>query len=180
MGLSSAPVLENPRIAVHLRIAVQRSRIAYAGAVIQDLIQLFRRDLAKLVAELEAYPDEAGLWVVRGDIKNPTGNLALHIVGNLNQYVGVLLGGTDYVRDRDAEFGSKSVPRVEMIAALQATSSTIETVLGGLDSAKLEQPYPQETLGYPMTTGYFLIHLHGHLNWHLGQINYHRRLIALA
>ncbi len=148
--------------------------------MIQSLIQLFQRDLSKLVAELEAYPNEAGLWVVKGEIKNPAGNLALHVNGNLNQHVGVLLGGTDYVRDREAEFGSKGVPKAEVIAAVQATSSMIETVLEGLDPARLERPYPQEVLGHPMTVGYFLVHLHGHLNWHLGQINYHRRLIALA
>jgi DinB superfamily len=146
----------------------------------QSLIQLFQRDLAKLVEELEAYPTEAALWAVQGEIKNPAGNLALHIVGNLNQYVGMLLGGTAYARDRAAEFDSKGVPKTEMIAAVQALSGTIETVLGDLDPARLEQMYPQETLGYPMTTGYFLIHLHGHLNWHLGQINYHRRLSTLA
>lgn len=146
--------------------------------MIHDLIKLFRRDLAKLVTELEAYPDDAALWVIKADIKNPAGNLVLHINGNLNQYFGAVLAGTSYVRNREAEFGSRGVPRAELIAATQATSSMIETVLADLDPARLEQPYPQEVLGYPMSVGYFLMHLHGHLNWHLGQINYHRRLTA--
>ena len=146
--------------------------------MLNDLIQLFRRDLTKLTAELEAYPSEAALWAVKDGIKNPAGNLALHLNGNLNQYIGVRLGGTSYLRNREAEFRLKGVPRAELIAATQATSSMIETVLGGLDPARLGQPYPEEVLGYPMTTGYFLIHVHGHLNWHLGQINYHRRLTA--
>ncbi len=146
----------------------------------QDLIKLYKRDLAKLVIELEAYPTEDSLWRVAPDIKNPTGNLALHLVGNLNQYVGVDLGGTDYKRDREAEFNLKNVPRADLIAMVKATSGMIETVLGNLDSLKLEQGFPKETLGYPMSTGYFLLHLYGHLNWHLGQINYHRRLIAAS
>jgi hypothetical protein len=107
-----------------------------------DLNKLYQRDLAKLVNELEAYPNEASIWLVAHDIKNSAGNLTLHIVGNLNLFIGVDLGDTDYKRDRDAEFN------------------------------------PKETLGYPMTTSYFLMHLYGHLNWHLGQINYHRRLLT--
>ncbi len=144
----------------------------------QDLNKLYQRDLAKLVVELEAYPSEASLWLVVREIKNPAGNLALHLVGNLNQFIGVDLGGTDYKRDRDAEFNGKDVPRAELIAMVKATSSMIETVLSGLDSLELEQIFPKEVLGDQMTTQYFLLHLYGHLNWHLGQINYHRRLTA--
>lgn len=144
----------------------------------QDLIKLYRRDLEKLIVELEAYPTEASIWLVAPDIKNPAGNLALHLVGNLNQFIGVDLGGTAYQRDRDAEFNLKNVARAELIAMVKATSSMIETVLSGLEASNLEQVFPKEVLGYPMTTGYFLLHLYGHLNWHLGQINYHRRLVA--
>ncbi len=148
--------------------------------MIQHLIKLYQRDLAKLVVELEAYPNEASLWLVAPDIKNPAGNLALHLVGNLNQFIGVDLGGTDYKRDRDAEFNLKDVPRAELIAMVKATSTMIETVLSGLETIKLEQVFPKEVLGYPMSTNYFLLHLYGHLNWHLGQINYHRRLTATS
>ena len=143
-----------------------------------SLIALFQRDLAKLSQELEAYPNEESLWVVAHDIKNPAGNLALHLVGNLNQFIGVVLGGTDFQRNRDAEFGSRDIPKAELISMVQATSTMIESVLKDVTVFALEQPYPQEVLGYPMTTSYFLIHLYGHLNWHLGQINYHRRLTA--
>jgi uncharacterized damage-inducible protein DinB len=142
-----------------------------------DLSNLYQRDLAKLLVELEAYPSEAAIWIVAHDIKNSAGNLALHLVGNLNQFIGVDLGGIDYKRDREAEFNTKDVPRAELIALVKATSSLIETVLSTLDNDKLEQIFPKETLGYPMTTRYFLLHLYGHLNWHLGQINYHRRLL---
>ncbi len=146
----------------------------------QDLIKLYQRDLAKLVTELEAYPTEDSLWKVVPDIKNPAGNLALHLVGNLNQYVGVDLGGNDYKRDREAEFDSKNVARAEIIRSIHNTSIMIEKVLSTLDQAKLEQVFPKEVMGYAMTTAYFLLHLYGHLNWHLGQINYHRRLVATS
>ena len=143
-----------------------------------SLIALFQRDLTKLSQELEAYPSEESLWLVAHDITNPAGNLTLHLVGNLNQFIGVVLGDTGYQRNRDAEFGSRDIPKAELISMVQATSTMIESVLKDVNVFALEQPYPQEVLGYPMTTSYFLIHLYGHLNWHLGQINYHRRLTA--
>jgi uncharacterized damage-inducible protein DinB len=143
----------------------------------QELIDLFQRDLKKLIVELEAYPNEAALWAKGGEVKNAAGNLALHIIGNLNGFIGVDLGGTDFKRDREAEFNSSGTPRAEIIAQLEATITTIGSVLASLTTAQLEAKFPKEVLGYAMTTQGFLLHLYGHLNYHLGQINYHRRLL---
>ena len=143
-----------------------------------DLTKLFGRDLEKLSAELEQYSSEASIWAVCGDIKNSAGTLTLHLVGNLNHFVGKVLGYTDYARDREAEFSRRDVPRVELLEQVQNTKTTLERALLSLDAASLEKMYPLEPLGYPMTTRYFLLHLFGHLSWHLGQINYHRRLVA--
>lgn len=141
-----------------------------------DLVKLFDRELDKLIAELELFESEAALWAGAAGVSNAAGNLALHIVGNLNQYIGVRLGGTDYLRDRSAEFGSRDIPRHELIARVSATKTMLETVLVRLEAAQLEEIYPEEVLGYAMTTRYLLIHLYGHLNYHLGQVNYLRRV----
>ena len=141
-----------------------------------DLVKLFDRELDKLIAELELFESEAALWAGAAGVSNAAGNLALHIVGNLNQYIGVRLGGTDYLRDRSAEFGSRDIPRHELIARVSATKTMLETVLVRLEAAQLEEIYPEEVLGYAMTTRYLLIHLYGHLNYHLGQVNYLRRM----
>jgi Protein of unknown function (DUF1572) len=143
----------------------------------EHLMALFKRDLEKLIVELEAYMDEGKLWKLAGEIKNSPENLVLHLHGNLNHFVGKILGNLEFVRDRESEFTRKDVPRAELIAMVRATSTMLETVLPSLNAEDLEKPYPLEVLGYPMTTGYFLIHLYGHLNWHLGQVNYHRRLV---
>ena len=111
-----------------------------------------------------------------GDIKNSAGTLTLHLVGNLNHFVGKVLGHTDYARDREAEFSRRDVPRAELLEHVQDTKTMIERVLSSLNVTALEEVYPLEPLGYPMTIRYFLLHLFGHLSWHLGQINYHRRL----
>jgi hypothetical protein len=145
----------------------------------QNLLQLYRRDLDKLITELEAYPTEAALWRVAGEIKNSAGNLTLHLIGNLNLFIGVKLGNSDFVRDRDAEFALRDVPRADLVQKLRQTITMLETTLPTLTSAVLEETYPLEVLGYPMSTQYFLIHLYGHLNYHLGQVNNHRRLVAV-
>ncbi|CCH52134.1 hypothetical protein BN8_01108 [Fibrisoma limi BUZ 3] len=139
---------------------------------------LFARDLKRLLQQIEAYPDEAILWEVAPGISNSAGNLCLHLIGNLNTYIGKQLGGTNYVRDRDAEFSTKHVPRAELLAGLTTTSEVVSRTLSALPDDSFNEPYPEEVLGYPMTIHYFLTHLSGHLNYHLGQIDYHRRLLT--
>ena len=146
----------------------------------KELLKLYVRDLEKLITELEAYPSEESLWQVSGEIKNSAGNLALHLIGNLNHFIGVKLGGTNFVRDRDSEFALKNVPRAEIIQKLQDTIVVLEATLPKLDTEALEAIYPLEVMGYPMSTAYFLIHLYGHLSYHLGQVNYHRRLLSIS
>ena len=146
-------------------------------SVTNDLLPLFERDVDKLIAELELFESESALWSVVAGVSNAAGNLALHVVGNLNQYIGARLGGADDVRDRPAEFASRDLPRADLIAQLKTTKAMLNTVLSELGARRLEEPYPEAVLGYAMTTRYFLIHLYGHLNYHLGQVNYLRRVL---
>ncbi len=142
------------------------------------LLTLFCRDLAKLKVELESYKNETQIWKVTGDIANSAGNLCLHLVGNLDTYIGATLGNTGYVRDRDAEFALKDIPRSELIKRIDSTIQTIQTVVPAIPEEQLKSEYPLLVLKEKTTTEYFLIHLAMHLSYHLGQINYHRRLTA--
>ncbi len=143
----------------------------------QILSELYERDLNKLKVEIEAYDDEADLWKKPGDIPNSAGNLCLHLNGNLQHFFGAVLGGTDYVRDRDAEFARTGVPREVMLADIDTTRDVVKETLAKLTEDDLAANFPIEVFGHPMTTGWFLTHLCTHLTWHLGQINYHRRLL---
>lgn len=143
-----------------------------------SLIELFIRDLKKLNDEILAYPDEYSLWEVDDRIKNSGGNLAIHIIGNLNHFIGAHLGSTNYIRQRDKEFNDKNVPRELIIDHIKDIKNILNDVLSSLNNEVLSRNYPIEVFGKPMSTEYFLIHLHGHLNYHLGQINYHRRLLS--
>ncbi|HMQ04114.1 MAG TPA: DinB family protein [Pyrinomonadaceae bacterium] len=140
--------------------------------------ELYRRDLSKLKDEIGLYADDDDLWRVEGDISNSAGNLSLHISGNLQHFFGAVLGDSGYVRDRDGEFTRKGVSRTELLSEVDAALDDVIETLAGLTDEDLESIYPIEVFGSPMKTGFFLTHLATHLNWHLGQINYHRRLVA--
>jgi uncharacterized damage-inducible protein DinB len=145
--------------------------------MIQTLKSLFARDLKRLRREIELYQNEEKLWVIDRQIPNPAGTLCLHLVGNLNTYIGAVLGNTGYIRHRDLEFSLRDVPRSEL---LQKVDDTLEVVLSSLDKVsedQLTEEYPMLVFNEKTTTGYLLIHLTTHLTYHLGQINYHRRLL---
>lgn len=145
--------------------------------MIKILIQLFERDLEKLKSEITSYNVEKKMWEVAGDIKNSAGNLCLHICGNLQHFIGSVLGKSGYVRNRDAEFSRKNVLADEMIKEIDQTIMIVKNTLSEIDEKKMEETYPINVFGNEMTTGFFLVHLSTHLNYHLGQINYHQRLL---
>ena len=146
--------------------------------VTQHLIPLFEKDLDKLKEEISLYGTEEQLWIVKDGIINSGGNLCLHLVGNLQHFLGAILSESGYVRNRDAEFKLKNIPRHKLLEEIASTKSVVIDTLEQLSRNDLQKDYPIQVFGEAMTTEYFLIFLLGHLNYHIGQINYHRRLSA--
>ena len=142
------------------------------------LIEIFERDLKKLSEEINLYKDEDNLWIIKGGISNSAGNLCLHIMGNLNHFIGSTLGHTGYVRHREDEFSLKNIPRQDLVTNINNCVLTIKTTLDKLPEEDLEKDFPLELLGRKVKTEFMLLNLATHLNYHLGQINYHRRLIG--
>jgi hypothetical protein len=145
--------------------------------VIETLQKIFKRDLEKLKQEITSYRQESNLWKVDKSIANSSGNLCLHLVGNLNAYIGAEIGETGYVRNRDLEFSMKNIPQVQLVRMIENTVGVVEEGLSKLNEDDLEKEYPLLVFNEKTSTGYFLIHLTVHLGYHLGQINYHRRLL---
>ena len=145
--------------------------------MISSLQKIFTRDLEKLKAEILLYQNESVIWETKGNISNSAGNLCLHLIGNLNCYFGATLGKTGYVRDRPLEFSAKNIPRSELVSMIDETMNVVTNTLQQLPDSSLEDEYPLLVLEQKTTIGYFLIHLAVHLGYHLGQINYHRRLV---
>lgn len=143
----------------------------------ETLIELFNRDLKKLISEINLYKDEEDIWKVPAGISNSGGNLCLHLVGNLNHFIGATLGHTGYVRHRDDEFSLKNVIRHDLIINVENSILIVDTTLKNMDEEAFTKNFPLEKHGTIVSTIHMLLHLYGHLNYHLGQINYHRRLV---
>ena len=145
--------------------------------VIDVLRKLYKRDLNKLKAEITSYSNEESLWIIDKAIANSGGNLCLHLLGNLNAFIGAQIGKTGYVRDREFEFSGKNVSVASLVSQIDETMAIIEKSLDMIDHDTLMSEYPIQVFKEKMTYEYFLIHLSSHLTYHLGQINYHRRLL---
>jgi uncharacterized damage-inducible protein DinB len=145
--------------------------------LIETLKKLFSRDLNKLKSEIELYKDEKKVWYIEKGIANSAGNLCLHLVGNLNHFIGAEIGKTGYVRVRELEFSLKDIPKIELISKVEETIKVVDSSLDKLRGEDLEEEYPLLVFDKKTSTEYFLVHLSSHLTYHLGQINYHRRLL---
>ena len=146
---------------------------------IENILTLFNRDLNRLKSEIELYKNEKNIWLIEKNIANSAGNLCLHLIGNLNWFIGAELGKTNYVRHRELEFSTKDIPQTELIKKSDETIIVVENSLRGLTDEELKNDYPLVVFDKKTSTEYFLLHLTTHLAYHLGQINYHRRLLDL-
>ncbi len=142
----------------------------------ESLKRLFVRDLEKLQKEIESYRDESSMWVIDREIKNSGGNLCLHLIGNLKTYIGTGLGNKPYQRDRVFEFSGKGVKKEKLLSQIEETKEVVIEGLDALEKYQIGDSYPMVIWNQETELIYTIVHLHSHLNYHLGQINYHRRL----
>ena len=140
--------------------------------------RVLARDVNAVRRELEAYPDEASVWALPPGVANSGGTLALHIAGNLQHFFGAVLGGSSYKRDRAAEFAKRNVPRSALIVELEAAIVGVGLGMSQVSEARLAEEFPEAIAGHRIVTGEWLIHLVSHTGYHLGQIDYHRRLVT--
>lgn len=142
---------------------------------------IFERELNKLIEEIKLYKSDADIWKVDKDVKNSGGNLCMHICGNLQHFIGAVLGNTGYTRNRDKEFADKNVSRAELVKEVEQTIKVVTQTLEAIPDEELDKEYtafPPHLLGKEkLSKFYFLAHLIAHMDYHIGQINYHRRLI---
>jgi uncharacterized damage-inducible protein DinB len=143
----------------------------------ESLVEIFERDLKKLKDELSLYKDEKSLWIVKNEISNSAGNLCLHLMGNLNHFIGATLGNSGYVRNRENEFSAKNIPAKDLINDIDNTIRIVKQTLEQLSIEDFEKDFPVQKHDKIVKTDSMLLHLLTHFNYHLGQINYHRRLI---
>lgn len=147
--------------------------------ILRDAVRLMMlRDLRALDREIAAYPNDESLWLTPNGVSNSAGNLALHMAGNLRHFIGAVLGNNGYVRDRDAEFSRTGLSRSEVRQEIGEAIRELETAFDSIGPAQLELPYPLLIRDRRIGAAEFLIHLSVHLAYHLGQVDYHRRLLT--
>ena len=146
--------------------------------LIKTLKSVFTRDLNKLKAEIELYRNDSDIWKTQEGISNSAGNLCLHLIGNLNTYVGAEFGKTGYIRNRALEFSLKDIPKTELLSKIDETIVVVNYALNNISEEELKMEFPILVFESKTSTEFFLIHLTTHLAYHLGQINYHRRLLT--
>lgn len=142
------------------------------------LSELFGRDLLRLIQQVQAFPEEEMIWRTVPGITNSAGNLVLHIEGNLREYIGRRLGNLQFERNREAEFAAKLLSREELVSRIENLRHSVPRILAALSAQRLDSEYPEVVLEKALSTGAFVIHLYGHLNWHLGQVDYLRRVLS--
>ena len=143
-----------------------------------DIRRLLTRELAGFAREVDLFPDDETLWKTVPGITNSAGNLAMHICGNLQDFVGRVLGGSAYVRQRDREFNQREGSMASVVAELRTTIGVIETVIPAVPEATLAADFPMPVGGRTVNTAAFLVHLGAHLAFHLGQVGYLRRIVT--
>jgi uncharacterized damage-inducible protein DinB len=143
-----------------------------------DINTLLVRELEGFRREIALFPDDASLWAVVPGVTNSAGNLALHVAGNLQHFLGTCLAGGPYVRDREAEFSTRGRSRAEVDRELQAAIDAVAVGLAGLDDASLQRPMSGPPNAMVARTGMFLLHLVAHTAFHLGQAGYVRRVLT--
>ena len=146
--------------------------------LIHTFRDLFDRNLRRLAQQIDAFPEEEALWITGDGITNSAGNLCLHLLGNLNEYIGRQLGHLDYNRHREAEFSTRYIAKTTLLAGIAETRVRLNNTFSKLTDGQLEALYPTDVVGHSATIHYLLVHLSDHLMYHLGQIDYHRRLLA--
>jgi len=144
--------------------------------MLKELRDLFLHDLDRLKVEIELFENDQALWVTRNGINNSGGNLALHLCGNLRHFTGHVIGGSSYERRRDEEFNTSNLSKSQVLDQIQICREELAETFLQIDPKILVEPYPVNVFKEEMTHQAFLFHLLGHLNYHLGQINYYRRI----
>jgi Protein of unknown function (DUF1572) len=156
---------------------LEEKNMAILG-LLEDLKVLYLREIATLERELDLYPDDASLWKELPGLPNPAGNLVLHLAGSLQHFFGATLGNTGYQQNREAEFSTRNVSRSDLKQELSSARQGVIAAFEHLTEDSLTQVFPVQFADAPFSIRLTLLQFLGHLAYHLGQVDYHRRVVT--
>ena len=151
---------------------------ALGAAVLEEARRRLVRGFPDQVRACLDRLDDAQVWWRPHPDSNAIGNLVLHVCGSTRHFVGRVVGGTGYERDRKAEFAQRGpIARADLLRVLDETVAETDGILGALDPGRLlearEVPRdsPQSVLALVLRTSH-------HWAVHTGQIVYATKLLT--
>ena len=137
---------------------------------------LLEQSWPRLRACLELLTDEQ-IWWRPNPSSNSIGNLALHLNGNITQWIIGSFTQADDHRDRPAEFSrTEGIGREELVKTLAATMERVGAVLDQVTEADLLKRL--DIQGYNTTGLEAIYHVTEHFALHYGQIAYITKMLA--
>lgn len=120
---------------------------------------LLTRDLNRLKKEITLYGDEKKQWYIEENISNSGDDLCLHLIGNVNTYIGAQFGESGYIRNREAEFSLTGISREGLIEKIEETKTVIIKTLDNITEDQLQAECPELVFLEKISTEYLLVHL---------------------
>ncbi len=142
-----------------------------ADRLVQEELARYYQHLGNRVERFARAVPPDKLWVKPFAFGNSVGNLVLHLTGNLNHYIGALVAGTGYVRDRPREFTDPGPhPPEQVLQRFRDAVALVVKTLQAQTAADLAVPVTEQP---PAETrfGLFLM-CASHINNHIGQMSY--------
>lgn len=121
--------------------------------------------------------NEDQIWARGCDNENAIGNLALHLAGNVRQWIIASIGNKPDVRDRDSEFAARGgSTAAELSANLRGTVEQATQIISGLTTAQLTRVY--EIQNYSVSGVEAVYHVVEHFAEHTGQIIFATKMLT--
>lgn len=141
-----------------------------AGVVNEEFVRYLRHLASRVERAVHCLPREK-TWDKPFLFGNSVGHLVLHLTGNLNHYVGSIIAGTDYVRDRPQEFSDPHHEPAEVILA--RFQASVELTVKTIRAQEADGLMTPVSVQMPVETrfGLFLLCI-AHMNNHIGQMSY--------
>jgi uncharacterized damage-inducible protein DinB len=150
-------------------MSIESLFLNHAASKLDKLCERIATCIAKLT------PDQ--IWMRGGENQNAIGNLALHLNGNLRQWIISGVGGQPDSRDRDAEFAARGgADPVELTGRLQETVSLASAVIRELPHERLTERLTVQ--GFDVSVLEAIFHITEHFSGHTSQIIFITKMLT--
>lgn len=131
-------------------------------------------DSAQRVHTLSDTMSEEQFWTRPFPYGNSFGHLTLHIIGNLNHFIGAMIANSKYVRDREREFNDDTRPSKEAVLREldQAVALAVETIKTQTDEDWSINIDANVSAGFVKDRFSVLLRSATHFHHHVGQMIY--------